>query len=320
MKDLSFVNGLARSKESSLITFDKLSRMLSADSAGEAFSLLKDYGFGKSADAGYYTEYEKLIFAENEALNEFIREYSPSKSFTAYMFLKNDFHNAEIAVRGKYVKGLNAYKADGLTEKAAIIAFSEGKKADVPQYLIQPMKDADAAVKNGAGGAEVADIFVKACYKAALKLVGGEFGEFIRKEIDFKNLSAAVRCEDVGVFRRQFISGGNVGREKFIRIAEKNYIKARNDFKYTGFSEEVDLALSAAEAGKPLVAFERYAESYPLRKLSEKKYEPSGIVPFAMYCLYKANELKNVRIIMVGKIAGLKADEIKGRLKDGYVG
>ena len=39
-----------------------------------------------------------------------------------------------------------------------------------------------------------------------------------------------------------------------------------------------------------------------------------------MYYLYKVNEMKNVRIIMVGKLSGTGKEEIKARLKENYVG
>ena len=320
-KDGVFVSGIARSKESGILGVEKLSRMIDANTAEEAFRLLREYGFGKNAETDSYTEYEKAIAEENAALHAFIREYSPSASFTAYCFLKDDFHNAEVAVRSVFLGKEGVYKEDGLTKKSDILAAAAGDAKKVPHYLAAPMKSAYESFNTGkATGAGIADIFIKGYYAAALKLFKGDFLSFTVREIDCKNVSLAVRTDSEEIFRSQFIRGGKISAEKLLPIVGRDYEKAERDFAFTENQELISLALKEAGQGKPLVMFERAAESYPLKKLSEKKYEPTGIVPLAMYYLYKVNEMKNVRIIMVGKLSGTGKEEIKARLKENYVG
>ncbi len=322
-KDVNFINGIIKSREGALITPDKLARLIECESADEALTALREYGFGKGAETERATEYEKLLAAETYALTELLRDYSPSGKLRRCFFARNDFHNAECAVRLHYGYGNEKmFLPQGEISVAALkIAIDEDFKG-VPHYLSEPMKRAVIALEAGAAaGGAVSLIFLRAYYAYMLALVPrGAYKDAVRHEIDGINVATALRAFDEEQAARSYIQGGKITVRQLGFLASRDTANATQAFAFTDFSKAVESGLKAKEEGKPLVFLERECDGYFLRKLKERRYETEGVLPILLYKAYKENEIKNVRIILAGLVSRVNKDEIKERLREGYGG
>ncbi|MCD5401870.1 V-type ATPase subunit, partial [candidate division NPL-UPA2 bacterium] len=63
---------------------------------------------------------------------------------------------------------------------------------------------------------------------------------------------------------------------------------------------------------------ERLADNCLLSYLRRAKYVVFGLEPLIAYLLARENEIKMLRIIMVGKLNGLPTDLLRSRLRDTY--
>jgi len=70
---------------------------------------------------------------------------------------------------------------------------------------------------------------------------------------------------------------------------------------------------------KSLSSFERWCEDLLIRKIRPQKYNSFTIDPLAAYLIARDNEIKTVRIILLGKLNQLPEDIIRERLREMYV-
>ena len=322
-KDVGFIAAICKSKERLLVGGEKFSRMIEADSAEDAFRILRESGFGGEAEASGARDYEKLIAAETENLNLFLREYAPNEKYAETLLLAIDFHNADGAVRAAHGFGdRKSLTEEGYYPLPEIEKAAQGNRAELPAELLSAIREANGAFENGtASGARIGTIFLNACYRRKLAICPDKtLKKAIVAEIDGKNVSVALRLKNRRQNEGRYLGGGSLTREELSLLEEKDGRKIRSAFLYSPLRDLVFTGIDEIERNVPLVSFEREAESAYLKTLKEKKYETEGAIPFLLYAEYKRNELKNVRVVMAGMLCGASKEKIRGRLREGYDG
>ncbi len=320
--DLVFVNGLVKSKEKYLIPERVFLQAAETSTADDAYKLITDYSFGGET-GGTAADFETAIEREWTSYAEFIKKYSPNKRFSDGIFAKNDFHNAENAVRMKYAGASAAgFMSDGNIDRSVFLSYVGGEKADIPDYLSEPMKKAEELFENSeATGIKVSVIFARAYYAYMFKTVKYKaWRKFLTYEVDAKNLSVALRSADFNAAKEMFIGGGKISEKVLKCVSGGEDDKALGYLRYTEYSELIKQGLDARADNRSLVEFELIADDFAMKKLKEKRFESEGITPLLLYCNYKANEIKNVRIVISGKLGGADKEEIKRRLRECYAG
>ena len=316
-KDIVFINGLVKSREKYLIGEDKFARMAEASSYGEAFKTLCEYNFGGEAAADCSAEdYEKLCDAEWENFTAFLKEYAPSEAFLKNLTARNDFFNAECAVRQKNVGASDdAFMPEGLYSVASLKSAAAGK-INVPAHLSTPMNEAQELFdKNEATGANISTLFLRAYYAYMLKNVKNrDWKQFVIYEIDAKNISTALRCGNYEKAEGLFIDGGKLSKKTLSLICDGNEKKALDTTVQTPYFDLIKLGFAEKKKGLSLSKFEMEVNNFAMKLLKRKRFETDGIVPMLLYANYKINEIKNVRLVMSLKLCGVDKDIIKGRL------
>ena len=316
-KDLVFVNGIIKSREKYLVEYDAFLRMIDADTAKDAFKMLAEYNYGKGEESAEVFDYEKVVGSEWKAYREFLKEYAPDwfvRAFTA----KNDFHNAEAALRQKRLKlSDGVFVEDGVFDKTTILAAAE-KGVGLPKELIAAIK------KCGDGfdemtGSEISLEFIKAYYAYTLKTVkNATWKDCLRFEIDALNIACALRAEDIKTLDDSIILGGKLKKDVLHLIFDGQREKVKDLVKGTPYQKLIETGFEEREAGGALVGFEQAAESHTLSVLIKKRFESEGVIPLLLYSNYKLNEIKNVRLVIALKLAGADGESIKKRLKVCY--
>lgn len=321
-KDIVFINGLVKSREKYLIGEQSFLRMAEAADADEAFKLLREFNFGGEAfaDAKAY-DYEKIISAEWERFKAFLDEYAPSESFLRCINARNDFFNAEFAVREKNLKAGAVYMPEGVYKVESLKKAADGK-LNVPKFLSEPMKSAQKLFdEDTVSGAEVSTLFLRAYYAYMLVNVkNADWKSYVVHEIDAKNISIAFRSKDLAQAQKYFIGGGKLPKKVFENILHGDEEKARDLTKQTPYFDLIKLGFEEKNGGGALVEFERAADGFAMKLLKSKRFETDGIIPMLLYANYKINELKNVRIVLSMKLCGADKENVKRRLRECYAG
>lgn len=147
--------------------------------------------------------------------------------------------------------------------------------------------------------------------------------DFVKTKIDMTNVMMLLRIAGMGkngltegLLSEALIDGGHIGIESLKEATEQEEeeltgrISALVSMRYPRIAEAL---------GSGTENFENECDSLIEAKLQEARYIPFGI-PIVLTFLCKLEyEIKNVRIILAGKAAGLSPDKIAQRVRGSYV-
>ena len=308
MVDAEFTNGVIAVKEKSLLG-DKLLRFCEM-TAGDVLRALLEHGFGGGAEP----EGEALVSAEERLLDDFIREYAPSKAEKEYFLSPRDFHNGEALVKAK-ILGTDESKLlapEGCIPVSDISAAIENEKYDtLGKELGGAVKE--ALSKEGITGAEVGGIFSRALFAHLSEAC--KHNRLLKKLLQMKadrlNILTAMRAKGEEYAKTLYVKGGKLKEGDLHRV----FLGDGRVLEDTPHREFYALCLSAKEAGAPFTAAERELDSFETAFFLEERYELEGKRPFLYYVLRRRAEIQNVRMILVCLNAGLKEAAIKQRLR-----
>lgn len=319
--DVTFTSGVIASREKFFLK-EKLLRMCETG-AEEAFRALVESGYGAGETAANVYEYEKLVEAEEKALDEFICEYAPSDSELAYFLAPRDFHNAKALLKAAYLatpaekmlapEGEIGLKTLEEAVKSGDFSFLSGKNDELKEAC---EKVTEAFQEEGVSGSFVGEVFEKATYAHLFKRCKRKGGlkKFLLAKADMQNILTAFRSENEREAEGKFLPFGTLKTEALLSLFgdEETVEKA---FSGSSYSDFVKKCLAARKRGKPPVEAERALASFETDFFREKRYELEKTEPFLYYVFRRRAENANVRIVFVCLLAGLKEQEIKKRLR-----
>ncbi len=320
VKDATYTNGVIAVKEKYLLK-DKIFKMCEGG-AEEALRALTDSGFGRGTEIASVYEYEKLVAADEEAIDGFIREYAPARAEAEYLLAPRDFHNAKALVKAHFT-GLDADKLlapEGLIPVSHILqCIEEGKYDGLGKILGGAVKEAaDAFSKDGgASGAEIGNIFEKALYSHLFNACARNplLKRLIAVKADMTNILTALRSVDRQYALNSFVSGGKLSNETLLKLLNDDRERAAHSLDNTPYAEFVKKCFADRSEGLPLTEAERLCENYEIQYFSAKKYDLIKNQPFLYYVFRRRAENTNVRILFVCLLAGMRDSEIKKRLR-----
>jgi V/A-type H+-transporting ATPase subunit C len=142
--------------------------------------------------------------------------------------------------------------------------------------------------------------------------------EFVRAEIDFRNVLNALRIARSGVDidpAEYFIEGGRLFDPAELRTLVGNVDELVARIRDSPYGDDLSAALDRLEEAESLVEFEHALDAALLEysdRLSNRY--PLSICPVLAYVLAKEREVENIRAIARGREAGLDEDRIEEEL------
>ena len=318
-KDLTYTNGVIAVREKYLLK-DKILKLCETG-AEDALRSLLESGFGKGVEISSVYDYEKLVAADEKSIDEFIREYAPSKAETEYLLSPRDFHNAKALVKAAYMN-LEAEKLlapDGLVPAEKIYECIKDMNLQPLNAELQEAVKAAAELfeEDKASGAEIGVIFEKAQF-AHLGAVCSKnllLKKLIAVKADMTNILTALRSDSEEYAKKCFVSGGKLNESKLLKLFEEDKARVVSAFKDTPYYDFVKNCIDSKSAGLPLTQAEKICESYEAEYFNARKYDLKRSQPFLYYVFRRRAENANVRILFVCLLAGMREQEIKRRLR-----
>lgn len=317
-KDILFIDAACKSREKFLLGSDKYARLIDCDNYSDGLKMLREYNFGKSAAEN--ADLSDVLYAEEEDLIAFIKEYAPKKGVHNYFLLPYDFLNAEALFKCKKL-GLEEERYlthEGVLKIDDIKNALDGKSSGVLE-IDKAFKEAEMLFDNEEAptGALVDTVFARNLYGAMKRLIkDGRTLKFIEREIDLKNISVILRSESFDEYLSMKLPYGTLteGQEKL--LMEKNTEKILKAFKKTVFYDFLKKAFTTGE--NSLREYEKAVDGYNLAKLKETRYFIKGTEPYLLYVGYRKADIKNVRLILSGLRSGVSKETVKAKLRESY--
>lgn len=322
--DYLYLTSALRAKEPKMLTKDRMDRMLDAPSFDEAAKMLMDCGYVDMSgmDAGGVNK--TLATHRAEAFEE-IRALIPEQSILDAFCLKYDYHNAKVLIKAESadVDGKYLLSDSGMVPIETLIDAYHSEDYDaLPKMLAKSLEEARSVIKR-TENAQLADFVLDRAYfkemkETAEKLYSLFLLNYVNLAIDGANLRTTVRTlrmgRDIDFLRGALIAGGNIDAEQ---LAEAAY-SDEGFAPLFGSSEYREAALLGADAahGGRLTEFEKSCDNVLINYFGEARHTSFGAQPVIAYIGALENEITAARMILSGKLSGVKPSLIRERLRD----
>ena len=296
---------MLRAREPKLLNDERAGRMLDAASFEDAAKLLTDCGYPDMS--GFTTaEVEQALAERRSEIFEELGRLSPDKELADVFKLKYDYHNAKASIKAEAV-GSDAKRllsdAGRVKSSELLDCYNEERWSQLPGALGKAMAEAKAVLAKTANP-QLDNRFLKG-YAAVLA--------------DSANLKSAVRTLRMGknqdFLAEVLVDGGEIEARRIIASADKEGLAAL--YAHTALEKAAQLGAEALSGGG-MTAFERACDNAVnayLRSAKLVSYGPEAVIA---YLAAIEGEVQAVRMILTGRLAGVRPQVIRERLRELY--
>lgn len=309
-----------RSKEMQLLDTQFLNQLMAAPGYNDCLKLLIDKGWGQEG----FTELEQILDHELEKTWAFISELVEDMSVFNVLLLPNDYHNLKAALKMVYtgLEDESLFLSRGTVNAHKIL---EAVKAQdftlLPEHMRTPALEA-YQVLTETGDGQLCDLIIdkaalEALYAAGKEQTSDVLKLFAEMKIASSNIKIAVRAQRTGKslewIQRALATCDSLDIELLSQAAASDLEDIYEYLRQTEYGEGVN------ELKQSLSFFERWCEDRLIKRIQPQKYNPFSVGPLAAYLIARDNEIKTVRIILLGKLNQLSNQSIRERLRIMYV-
>ncbi len=317
-----FVYGVARIRalESNLFSDETINQLIVCRDYKEAMDFLRNKGWG---NGNIEQSLEEMLEDERNKTWDILYELIEDKNQCKILTVTNEYQNLKAAIK------------QVCTQSDKTNIFFENTKLDVDflrdcirkgNYNLLPEDMAEAAreaatVLIQTGDGQLCDVIIDRANLEAIKKIGNESSnELIQKYADnlitVSNIKIAVRCaatnKDAAFISRALISCNGISVTELATACRDGMDGVCNYLTKTGYKNAVN-ALK-----KSMSVFECWCDNKIIEEIKSEKYNSFSIGPIIAYVIARENEIKNVKLVLLGKINGFDNDFIKERVRIMY--
>lgn len=319
------LSAMLRAREPKLLTSERAGRMLDAASFEEAAKLLTDCGYedmsGLSAK-----QIDVALNAHRSEIYKEIDMLSPDSEVADIFKMKYDCHNAKVIIKSE---AMNTDSSTLLSDAGRIPGvkllelYNDEKYSEMPGMLGKAMQEAKSIIAR-TSNPQLADFALDKAYFTELFALAEETGNkyikaYVKMLIDSANLKSAVRTlrmnKDADFMKNALIDGGNTETYRIIGATDGESLAAL--FAHTKLEKAAQLGAEAASGGS-LTEFELECDNAVNECVKDAKLIAFGPEALTAYLAALESEITAIRMILTGRLAGVKSDIIKERLRELY--
>ncbi|MFO8192776.1 MAG: V-type ATP synthase subunit C [Bacillota bacterium] len=326
----AYAVGRIRALEARLLDQNRFDRMIDASSAEEVLKMLTESEYASSfGELSNIHDFETILSSELRHIFDLLETITPWPELIAIMALRYDVHNLKVLFKARYldIKSNLLIPVGTCPTGKMVQAVAEDDFRDLPDRLrIAAEKVNEDFLVNH--DPQVIDLildqalFEELISRAEKANVPFLKGLFIR-QIDLINLKTLVRVKNMGFgrefFKKAFLPNGNLSFDQLGGSIDEPLESLIVQLGMTEYATLVDEGIRDWLDRGTASRFEKLADDYITAYLKKGKWMPFGPEPLIGYLWAKEVELKNIRLILVGKINKLPAEAIRERIRDAYI-
>jgi len=326
--ETEYANSVARVRvlETRLLDRAVLERMVDAGSAEEALRILGETEYSEALGAASGpAEFESVLATELKRVYDYVRGFSPDPALLDVLSLRFDLHNVKVLLKEKYLGGVRVEGAiaggGSMDVDRARAAIVSGDYRGLPEDYAAVVEKAERALEE-TGDPQAIDMVVDGeMFRLGLEIAKDSRFELLEQiwttMIDVTNIKSLVRINRMGrggdFLRNCLIDGGLVPVPILLGLHGEAPSAVADALRYTRY------ARLAEEGLKQGSRFELLGDNFIMGFLKSVRHKAFGPEPVIAYILAKETEVRNLRVILTGKINGLPPAAIRERLRDTYV-
>jgi V/A-type H+-transporting ATPase subunit C len=146
---------------------------------------------------------------------------------------------------------------------------------------------------------------------------------YVKLLMDILNVQAFVRIKQVGkavsFLEKVFLEGGNIDLSTLKELYGESYPQIGEKLDLYGFGSVIGRGAVEAEEKGSYALMEKLCDDLKINYVQKAKYVTAGVEPIAAFYVAKEIELKNLRMVLTGKLVGIAEETLKERLRETYV-
>ena len=326
----AFPCAVIRSNEKTLLSAADLTRVLDAKQFNGAMNILGEFGYGDGKELANPREFEKVLRAELSRVYDLVFSVVPDRTELELFLYPNDYHNAKVLLKAEFL-GIDPAPymvTTGAIEPEKLAQMvKERNMAFLSLEMKHAIEEAIDMFSKGRDPQEIDIILDRACYRdmlSAAEAAGNEFIiGYVKLLIDILNVNTFIRLREIGkpwaFFQKVFLEGGAIDERTFTGSYEESYQQLADKLAPYGFREVFASGAVAVRDTKKYTLLEKLCDDMKIKYVKDAHYVSFGIEPVMGFLIGKESEIKNLRVILTGKLAGTAPEVIKERLRETYV-
>jgi V/A-type H+-transporting ATPase subunit C len=312
----AYALGVIRAREVRLISRKRFEELLSSEDVNELIAALHDTDYGPFLRNVGKTDFEEALEMSKIALYNDIEKLIGDTEIMRMLRAKYDFHNITVLLKGKISEQDFSDKCSPLgsipiPELEQI--FKEEKYGQLPQYLENAVKTGIEAYYSSERNPQYLSFAIDSIMASTLTSYteNSFLKTYYRLWVDLVNLKTILRLFFLKKYQELIsfavLSGGNIDGET-IKKARLENVDAL-EMLYSG-----TIYNSLLQWKDSFSVLDREGEKMLISYVKSVAFESIGVEPIISYLLVRENEMKNLRILFIGKLNEMEEELIKERL------
>lgn len=322
------VSAYVRALENSLLTRDQFEQLITAKSYDEEVKLLQSFGYSELEPKHPEAIDADLTLVRAEALEE-LGAALPDAGVLDVFRMKYDYHNIKAMLKAEVMDvSPGAMLADlgRISVEELYIAQRDNDGSNLPGRLASAVY-VGREVLSKTRDPQLFDVAVDKWYFRDLLETAERTGSdflvgYVKLQIDAANLRTLVRTlrmgKDENFLRGVLFKDGEITIEELLRVSVGRGAGLAELFAPTGLAEAAEESAKLLHGGT-MTEFEKLCDDAQTMYLERARLIPFGEEPVLAYLVARETEYTNLRIVLMGRIAGVPAEVIRSRLRAGYV-
>lgn len=325
IKDTDYlaISARIRAMETTLLTAERMDQLLESRSDEEVSKLLQECGYPE-LDAARPEAMDAALSQTREELLADLGDSAPDSRYIDIFKLKYDYHNAKTILKAAAMDTdparmlMDMGRISAETLKAAM---DSGELDSLPGTLPEAIAEAKS-VLDTTRDPQLSDIVLdRWMYRDMAQVAEVTGSSFLRgyvaAQIDAANLRALIRTLRMGknadFLAGVLFEGGELEPAAVLAVAA-GHGGLGEVYGPTRFARAAEAGEAALKGGS-LTEFEKQCDDAVGDYLSGAQMIPFGEAPMLAYLAARETEYTNIRILLMGRAAGLSPEVIRSRLR-----
>ncbi len=318
-----YASSRIRARESSLLGKDKLASLLSLKDEQELLAALRAEGLMPKEDT---PDVEEALLALLKEGIDTVKRSVPDEALTHVVTYPYDCHNIKAYLKCTY-RGVDPtplfIDAGSVTLPSLVKALEAEELSPLPSHMAAAIPVARQAYAKTGDPREIDLLIDRALFRDLAEAAAGLplAEQVVAARADLTNLLICLRLVRgknpqlaLPLFARAALPAGTLDAALFEAALPEGEAALFSLLSKSPYARVVKEA-----QGLSLSEIEKRVDDYVMGLVREARYLPFGAeIPLA-YLLGLDASLKNIRILLAGKRAGLDSDTLRQRVRDSYV-
>ena len=323
--DYLSISTRVRAMETGLLSRDKMEQILEARSREDIAKILQEAGY-PDLDPERPEEMDAALARIREEKLLDLSDGAPDPALFDIFKIPYDYHNIKAILKAdamgmdpaRMLSDLGRVPAREIRE-----AVQSGAYDSLPGKLPIAIAEAKEALDT-TRDPQICDIIAdrwsfEDLYQSAEQSGSAFLLNYIKIRVDAVNLKALIRTLRMGknadFLRGVLMDGGEIDVNSILNISANGGNNILDLYNPTAFKQAAEVGADALKSGGALTEFEKLCDDAVTDYLNQSSLIPFGEAPVIAYLAARETEYANLRILLMGRNAGLSPEIIKSRLR-----